>query len=106
VGALDLAAGEVLFNIKVEADEPEDDGDGLGAGAGMLDRVCVNYVLVDELRITQLESIEGQLVIEVLVRVFGFGAIDGHNMSFTRLPERAHPGFCASRRRMCVPFSG
>jgi hypothetical protein len=67
MGALDLAASEVLFEVEVEAYQPEDDGDGLCIGPGVLNRVCINDVLVDEFRVAQLERIKRQLVVEVLV---------------------------------------
>jgi hypothetical protein len=63
VRPLHLAAGEVLFEVEIQADEAEDDADGLGIRTSMLDRVGVNDVLMDKGRVAELEGVEGQFVI-------------------------------------------
>jgi len=67
VRPLHLSAGEALFEIEIQSDQSEDDGDRLAARAGMLHRVRINDVLMDELRIAEFERVESELGIEVLI---------------------------------------
>jgi hypothetical protein len=60
---LHLAAGEVLFEVEIQADEAEDNADGLGIGTSLLDRIGVNDVLMDKGRVAKLEGVEGQVII-------------------------------------------
>ena len=60
---LHLAAGEVLFEVEIQADEAEDNADGLAVRTSTLDRVGVNDVLMDKGRVAELEGVEGQFVI-------------------------------------------
>ena len=86
VRKLHPAPGEVLLQVEIKPDQSEDDAYGLAALARVLDRPGIHNVLVDEVRVPELERVQGQLVEEFLFRGHG-----GHTMSLPQLQSALDP---------------
>ena len=84
VRELGLAAGELLFQMQVEADEAEGQLDGLGLPIGVLHGEGVDYVLMDERRITMRQRVGAEFVEGVQ-----FGDHGGLGFQYSPNPARS-----------------